>query len=122
MRYRCGTFVIDEDRRLLMNAEGDGVPLAPRLFDALLFFVSNAGRLLEKDELLTALWPGLVVEENSVNQTVSALRRLLGDEAQASRYIQTVPRRGFRFVATVVPMDDEPAGAPVVPADRKSVV
>ena len=56
-------------------------------------FVERAGELLDKDTLL-ALWPGLVVEENDLSQVVSGLRRALGDEAQGSPYIQTVPHRG----------------------------
>ena len=116
MRHRFGDFVADDATRRLTRADGTPVPVAPRLFDALLFFVSHPGRLLDKDTLLTALSPGLIVEENSLNQTVLALRRLLGDDAQASRYIQTVPRRGFRFVAEVAAVAGPPADPAEVPA------
>ena len=98
-------------QRRLVRSDGLVVGLTPRLFDALLFFVEHPGQLLDKDTLLGALWPGLVVEENSLSQTISALRRELGDEAQGSRYIQTVPRRGFRFIAAVVLKDDAPEHA-----------
>ena len=113
MRYRFGDFVVDAVRRRLTTRDGRVLVVAPRLFDALLFFVEHAGQLLDKDTLLSALWPGIVVEENSLSQTVSALRRLLGDDAQDSRYLQTVPRRGFRFIAAVT-QDD---GADLAPAD-----
>lgn len=97
----------------------DGTPLnlTPRVFRALLLFVENPGDLLSKDTLLLALWPGLVVEENNLSQVVSALCRALGDDTQGSRYIQTVPRQGFRFVAkaTVLPDQEMPAELPAAP-------
>ena len=83
--------------------------LTPRLFSALLLFVENAGELLDKDALMLALWPGLVVEENSLSQVISGLRRALADDSHDSRYIQTVPRRGFRFIATVTELPDAAA-------------
>ncbi len=75
--------------------------LTPRMFDALLVFVENAGALLDKSALLLTVWPGVVVEENNLSQAVFNLRRALGDNPHDSRYIQTVPRRGFRIVAEV---------------------
>ena len=115
-QYRFHEFSIDPAQRRLTRAAGEVVELSPRHFDALLFFVEHAGELLTKDSLLSALWPGLVVEENSLSQTISALRRALGDEAQNSRCIQTVPRRGFRFVAEVTVVD-EAAASHVVAID-----
>jgi TolB-like protein/tetratricopeptide (TPR) repeat protein len=84
------------------------VDLSPRLCSALLLLVERAGDLLDRDELIPALWPGLVVEENNLSQVISGLRRALGDPARGSRYVQTVARRGFRFVATVteLPADE----------------
>ena len=76
--------------------------------------VEHAGELLDKDRLLAALWPGLVVEENSLSQSVSALRKALGDDAQQPRFVQTVPRRGFRFIAPVVASDSADRGDAVV--------
>ncbi len=98
-RYAFGCFMLEPaQRRVLRN----GAPLAltPRLFDALQLFVEHPGELLERDFLIQTLWPGLVVEDNNLSQVVSALRRALG-EAQGSRFIETVPRRGFRFIAPV---------------------
>ena len=100
-RYEFGDFSLDVDQQRLTKSNGGFVGLTPRLFDALRFFVEHPGELLDKEQLLTALWPGLIVEENSLSQTISALRRALGDEVQDSRYIQTIPRRGFRFIAPV---------------------
>ena len=115
MRQYCfDVFTLQLNQRRLLGADGTEIELTPRLFDALLYFVQNAGQLLDKDRLLTELWPGVVVEENSLSQSVSALRKALGDDAQNPRFIQTVPRRGFRFVAAVVDNDTEDAGQEVV--------
>jgi DNA-binding winged helix-turn-helix (wHTH) protein/TolB-like protein len=100
-RYAFGGFVLEPSQQRLLDRDGDSIALTPRLYGALVLFVERAGELIEKDSMMTALWPGLVVEENNLNQVVAGLRRALGDEAQGSRFIQTVPRRGFRFVAPV---------------------
>lgn len=100
-RYAFGDYVLDVQQRRMARGDGAPIGLTPRQFDALLLFAEHAGELLDKDRLLAALWPGLVVEENNLNQLISALRRALNDDPQDSRYIQTVPRRGFRFVAAV---------------------
>ena len=104
--YEFGEFRLDALQRRVLRRDGTLVGLTPRLVDALLYLVERPGQLLDKNALMEALWPGLVVEENNLSQTISALRRALGDESQDSRYIQTVPRRGFRFVADVKPLRD----------------
>ena len=109
--YEFGDFQLDTRHRRLARSDGTPVVLTPRLFDALVYLVEHAGELLDKETLLKALWPGLVVEENSLSQTISALRRALGDGAQDSAYIQTAPRRGFRFIAAVR-VRDEDASSP----------
>jgi TolB-like protein/DNA-binding winged helix-turn-helix (wHTH) protein/Tfp pilus assembly protein PilF len=117
IEFEFGGFrLVPAERRLYRN-DGSRVELSPRLFDALLHFVERPGQLLDKDGLLATLWPGLVVEDNNLNQLVSALRRALGDEAQGSRFIQTVPRRGFRFVGAVSAKEAQTvAAAPAVVA------
>jgi DNA-binding winged helix-turn-helix (wHTH) protein/TolB-like protein/Tfp pilus assembly protein PilF len=117
-----GDFRLDRKARQLRRSDGSEVELGPRLFDALLYFVDHPDRLLDKNTLLAALWPGLVVEDNNLNQLVLALRRALGDDAQAPRYIQTVPRRGFRFIADVRPVDDESVDAGPAAAVRSAPV
>ena len=90
------------------------------------YFVEHPGQLLDKDRLLTELWPGLVVEENNLTQTISALRGVLGETPGENRYLATVPGRGYRFVAPVVrlpepsPSRQEPAaiGPPLPSAPR----
>lgn len=90
-------------RRLLRRATGEVVPVTAKVFDTLLYFVEHPGELLDKDRLLREIWPGVVVEENSLTQNVSALRQALGEAPGSNRYILTVPRRGYRFVAEVAP-------------------
>jgi DNA-binding winged helix-turn-helix (wHTH) protein len=109
--YEFGDFRLDTLQRRLSRRDGTLVALTPRLAEALLFFVERPGQLLDKNTLMDALWPGLVVEENNLSQTISALRRALGDESQDSRFIQTVPRRGFRWVAEVRKVQDAAARA-----------
>jgi len=130
-RLAFGDFVLERSQQRVTHRDGTQLNLTPRHFSALLLFAERAGQLLDKDTLMLALWPGLVVEENNLSQVVSSLRRALGDDTQGSRYIQTVPRRGFRFVAavTVLPDADElprtdplthadlPVSAPVLPDD-----
>ncbi len=77
------------------------IKLAPKVFDLLLFFVENDGRLLSKQELMDAVWPDVHVEQGSLNRAVARLRIALADSASSPRYIETVPRRGFRFIAAV---------------------
>jgi TolB-like protein/DNA-binding winged helix-turn-helix (wHTH) protein/tetratricopeptide (TPR) repeat protein len=108
-RYAFGDFVLERSQQRVLRRDGTELGLTPRLFNALLLFVERAGLLLDKDTMLQALWPGLVVEENNLSQVVSGLRRALGDDSQGSRFIQTVPRRGFRFVATVTPLAEAPS-------------
>lgn len=115
--YQFGAFRLDPAKRTL-SREGAAVPLAPKAFEMLLVLVENGGRLLEKDELLKTLWPDSVVEEANLSQTVYLLRKALGEGPQETRFIETVPRCGYRFVAAVEEVRDEPpAGAvPEFPA------
>lgn len=127
-RYAFGDFVLERSQQRAQNRAGETLSLTPRLFAALLFFVERPGELVDKETLFRALWPDLVVEENNLSQVISGLRRALGDETQASRYIQTVPRRGFRFVAVVTslpaetPTDAVPVGSQPAPTELATAV
>jgi DNA-binding winged helix-turn-helix (wHTH) protein len=99
--YEFGDFRIDAAKRLLLKRDGERIPLTPKAFDTLLYLVQHSGTLLEKDELLLALWADTVVEENNLTQHISTLRRVLGEKRDGHRYIVTVPGRGYRFVADV---------------------
>jgi TolB-like protein len=108
-----GPFRLDAGRRELI-AHGTPVALGSRAFDLLLALVKRQGQVASKDELLAEVWPDTVVEENNIQVQVSALRKVLEEEPQGSRYLLTVPGRGYRFVAKV----ERSAGssAPVQPA------
>jgi len=98
--YEFGPFRLDRRERLLWR-EGEKLPLTPKAFDTLLALVRNSGHLMLKDELMKAVWPDSFVEEVNLSQNISLLRKTLGDTAQGSRYIVTVPGRGYRFVGEV---------------------
>lgn len=97
------------EQQLLRN--GQPVPLTPRMFDLLRVLVENAGHLVDKDRLLKEVWAGTIVEESNLTRGISVLRKALGETA-AERYIETVPKRGYRFVAAVRADSSEP-GTPV---------
>lgn len=99
-RYAFDDFCLDEGARVLTR-DGARVPLTPRVFDTLLHLVARGGELVGKDELIAAVWPGRVVEDNNVDQSISTLRRVLGERPGEHRYILTVPKRGYRFIANV---------------------
>jgi len=104
--YTFGQFRVDPARRLLLR-EGEVVPLAPKAFEMLLLLVENVGQVLEKRELLEYLWPGSIVEEANLTQTIYLLRRALAEGAEGQQYIETMPKRGYRFVAEVAESADE---------------
>lgn len=109
--YEFGPFRLDPAERLLMR-EGHPVPLTPKAFDLLVYLVERAGRLVEKQALMAALWPDAVVEEANLAYNVSAVRKALGDGQEGEQFIQTVPTRGYRFVAPVREVSAAPAAAP----------
>jgi DNA-binding winged helix-turn-helix (wHTH) protein/TolB-like protein/Tfp pilus assembly protein PilF len=98
--YQFGSFRLDPAERLLF-CDKQVVPLTPKAFDMLVFLVERSGHLLEKGELMRALWPGSFVEEGNLCVTVSLLRKVLGDDRGHQKYIETVSKRGYRFVANV---------------------
>ncbi len=100
---------MDAQHRVLSRADGETIPLKPKVFDTLLYFVEHPGELADKRALLEAIWPTVVVEENNLNQAVSTLRRVLGELPGEHRFIVTEPGRGYRFVATVTPLHEQPA-------------
>jgi DNA-binding winged helix-turn-helix (wHTH) protein/TolB-like protein len=99
--YEFEGFRIDSAKRLLSGADGRPEPLMPKAFDLLVYLAANAGRVVDKDELMSAIWPDTVVEENNLTQNISALRRVLGERHRENRFIATVPGRGYKFVADV---------------------
>jgi DNA-binding winged helix-turn-helix (wHTH) protein/tetratricopeptide (TPR) repeat protein len=113
--YEFGDFVLESGRRrLLRRGSGEPIALTAKAFDTLLHLVEHRGETLDKDTLLGAIWPGVVVEENNLTQSVSALRQVLGETRAENRYIATIPRKGYRFVGEVT--ERIALAAPVVPA------
>jgi DNA-binding winged helix-turn-helix (wHTH) protein/tetratricopeptide (TPR) repeat protein len=96
--YAFGPFLLDTRERRLLR-DGEVVPLTLKAFDLLQILVENQGHLLRKEELLGRVWPDAIVEENNLTVTISALRKALGEGPTDRQYIETVPRRGYRFVA-----------------------
>ena len=96
--YGFGEWRVDLTRRLVLRHD-QPVPLSPRAFDTLLFLLQHRGRVVGKDELLQAVWPDTFVEENNLNQSISALRRAFGERRGDHRFIATVAGRGYQFVA-----------------------
>jgi TolB-like protein/DNA-binding winged helix-turn-helix (wHTH) protein/Tfp pilus assembly protein PilF len=98
--YQFGPFCLDAVKRRL-SRDGELVKLTPKAFETLLALVEQRGKTIEKDELLHKVWAGTVVEENNLNQCITALRKSLGDSREKSEYIATIPGVGYRFVAEV---------------------
>lgn len=98
--YEFGLFRVKSDERVLMRGS-DLVSLTPKAFDILLTLLENDGRIVPKDDLMKKVWPNTFVEEGNLTQNVSLLRKALGESANGPQFIETVPRRGYRFVAPV---------------------
>lgn len=119
--YEFGRFRVKSDERLLLRGQ-DLVSLTPKAFDILLTLLENDGRIVPKDDLMKKVWPNTFVEEGNLTQNVSLLRKALGESANGPQFIETVPRRGYRFVAPVSKSNgkakdssvETPTSAPVV--------
>jgi DNA-binding winged helix-turn-helix (wHTH) protein/TolB-like protein/Tfp pilus assembly protein PilF len=114
--YEFGPYRFDSAERLLHSGE-QRIPLPPKVADTLLILIRNAGRMVEKPELMKSVWPDTFVEEGALARNISLLRKALGDTGEQATYIETIPRRGYRFVAPVrTPADagdgDSPGSPP----------
>jgi DNA-binding winged helix-turn-helix (wHTH) protein/TolB-like protein len=105
--YQFGDFALDVgQQRLLRRDTAEAIPLTGKVFDTLVYLVEHAGETLDKDVLLQSIWPGVIVEENSLTQNISTLRQVLGEVRGENRYIATISRKGYRFVAKVTQGDE----------------
>lgn len=116
--YEFEGFRIDISERRLSHY-GDETAVTPKAFDLLGLLVRNHGHLLTKDRIIEELWPGSFVEEANLNVNISALRRVLGDTAVEQKFIETVPRQGYRFVADVK-RNDQVAESPAKRLNARS--
>lgn len=98
--YEFGPFRLDDAERTL-SRDGRGIALSPKLFETLSALVERGGHVVSKDELIKKVWPDSFVEESSLAQNISLLRKALGESGQPAKYIETIPKRGYRFVAPV---------------------
>ena len=112
--YKFGPFLVDGGAYRLIR-DGEHVPLSPKIIDLLLFLAARPSVLVSKDELFRALWPDVAVTDNALTQAVSELRQALGDDAANPKYVQTVARRGYRFISPVQPIAPAAARAPAPP-------
>ena len=103
-RYTFGPFSLDTEARALLR-EGEPIPMAGKTFDTLVVLVQNRGRLVDKEELLSRVWPGTVVEEANLSQAIFTVRKILGDSPKDPRYIATIAGRGYQFVAPVTELN-----------------
>ena len=109
--YAFGPFRLDATEKLLLKNE-DPVPLTPKAFETLLILIQKNGSLVQKDELIAQLWPDSFVEENSLAQNIYLLRKALGEGPGEHAYIETVPRRGYRFIAKVIQLSEADDSVP----------
>src|SRR5437868_4521567 len=117
--YEFGEFRIDASKRLLTKGDGEAIPLAPKLFETLLYLVRHNGKVIEKDELMREIWTDSIVEENNLNQNISILRRVFGEKPGEHRFIVTVAGHGYRFVPDVKVVGD--SGGPELKAQAEKL-
>lgn len=104
--YEFGPFRIDVQQRLLLH-NGEIVPLTPKAFDTLFVLVQNNRRIVEKEALIKLVWPDTFVEESSLTQNIFTLRKALNEDPSKASYIETVPKRGYRFAGEVKEVPDD---------------
>lgn len=112
--YEFGRFRLKTDERVLLR-EGELVPLTPKVFDILVTLVENGGQVVAKDDLMKRVWPNTFVEEGNLTQNISLLRKALGESPGGMQFIETVPRRGYRFVAHTNQIWGEKSHEPTTP-------
>jgi len=128
--YAFGPFLLDAGQRVVLR-DGRPVPLTPKAVDTLLVLVRNAGHLVAKDDLMKEVWPDAFVEEVNLAKNIFVLRHALGNGEQGQNYIETVPKRGYRFVAGVTPgvadgegsrIATEPQSPAAAPTPSKEII
>lgn len=117
--YEFGRFRLKSAERILLR-EGELVPLTPKVFDILITLVENSGQVVSKDDLMKRVWPSTYVEEGNLTQNISLLRKALGETPGGVQFIETVPRRGYRFVAEIKETSNG-TSAPAVEEESESV-
>jgi DNA-binding winged helix-turn-helix (wHTH) protein len=98
--YEFGRYSVNAAERVLLR-DKELVPLTPKVFDILLALIESSGQVVSKEELMRRVWPETFVEEGNLTQNISILRKALGETQNGNKYIETIARRGYRFVAPV---------------------
>src|SRR5438132_13227825 len=106
--YEFGPFRLDPEKHRLLR-DGELVHLSPKSIEALVVLVENAGKLLEREALMQAVWADTFVEDANLTVAISHLRKVLGQNGDTAEYIETIPRVGYRFVANVRDVIAQPA-------------
>lgn len=109
--YRFNSFLLDVPERQLFHHDRS-ISLTPKAFDTLVYLIEHAGHLVLKDELMRAVWPDSFVDEVSIPRTVHTIRSTLGEDRNGNKFIETVPTKGYRFVARVEKVSGNGAGLP----------
>src|SRR5689334_16581987 len=104
--YEFGPFRLDRDRPRLFRGD-DVVPLSPKAIQTLILLVENRGKLLERERLMDALWPQVIVEDANLTVAISQLRKALNQNGEKGEFIETIPRVGYRFMADVCEVTEE---------------
>jgi DNA-binding winged helix-turn-helix (wHTH) protein/TolB-like protein/tetratricopeptide (TPR) repeat protein len=118
--YRFGPFHVDPVKRQLLK-EGEVIPVPSKAFDMLIVLLENSGQVVERSDLMQKLWPDTFVEEINLNVHISSLRKALGENPSDHRYIVTVPRRGYSFVAQLSTIENGNAHLAETPGDSFEV-
>ncbi len=114
--YEFGPFRLDPNRHRLFLGD-EVVALSPKAIQTLILLVENRGKLLERETLMDALWPDVIVEDANLTVAISQLRKALNQNGDNAEFIETIPRVGYRFVADICEVIREPA--PLIPEERK---
>lgn len=123
-QFAFGEFILDADERVLLRS-GTPVSITPKVFQLLLVLVENHGHVVEKERLMEEVWAGSFVEESNLTFSIRQLRKVLDDRPRSPKYIETVARRGYRFIAEVLPWSANGVGEktdprPLVPQEPES--
>lgn len=117
--YEFGEFRLDREARILVQG-GKIVPVTPKAIQILLTLVERPGQVVAKDDLIKAVWPDTFVEESNLTSNISILRKQLGIHPQGGEYIETIPKRGYRFIATVTQIGDEAKNGAVTSEQKRT--
>ena len=106
MRYSFGDYILDTKLEVLF-ANDQRVNLEPKQYSTLLLLCQHESQIVSREQLLEVIWNGVIVSENTINKHIAGIRKLLGDNAKSPKYIETVQRKGYRFIGNSVLINNE---------------